>query len=336
MNENSLQDPTNQVFLDKTQCVPSLVSPPIRKTYYPDGPHDQGQSSLGKRKERLQDPSIDLETVSLTRDQLAKASVIGQLDRKFIVCIVPASTESECLIVFDQHAVDERIRVERFLHELCQGFANGDIELHDLGEDPHHLLLSSGEAESLYNHAQYITIFQRWGIHIALEHAELAHPDPETGLHQIQVTAVPAILSKRLAGNSAKEVKQIVTTYLEFLEQQGLKAVTALAQRLKKGGTDLDETALMRWMPASILDLVNSRACRGGSVVACNYSAESDYFLADIFLIDGVTVGFLRCHHVQRRAHTSPVSTAHSTSVELLSSIYLRSRKTIRHADGRL
>ena len=58
--------------------------------------------------------------------------MITQVDRKFIACIIQntsvtqTSSESEnvsgkTLLLIDQHAADERIRVEKYLKSLCLG-----------------------------------------------------------------------------------------------------------------------------------------------------------------------------------------------------------------------
>ena len=55
--------------------------------------------------------------------------IIGQVNEKFVACIVNGGADgvamgsgSGTLVLVDQHAADERIRVEQFLSEICQGF----------------------------------------------------------------------------------------------------------------------------------------------------------------------------------------------------------------------
>lgn len=58
----------------------------------------------------------------LTRAALATASVIGQVDSKFILISMATDASSEAgkqLVLVDQHAADERCRVEQLLQELC-------------------------------------------------------------------------------------------------------------------------------------------------------------------------------------------------------------------------
>jgi DNA mismatch repair protein MLH3 len=52
-----------------------------------------------------------------TKADLRGAQVIEQVDHKFVACVVAGA-----VVLIDQHAADERVRVERFLKELCLGY----------------------------------------------------------------------------------------------------------------------------------------------------------------------------------------------------------------------
>lgn len=58
----------------------------------------------------------------ISKQALRDAEVIGQVDKKFILVKLSSSetkTEGKMLVIIDQHAADERIRVETLLAELC-------------------------------------------------------------------------------------------------------------------------------------------------------------------------------------------------------------------------
>ena len=68
---------------------------------------------------------IDQKIVNLEKSQLKCLSLIGQMDSKFILC-----RHQSLLICLDQHAVDERIRLE----ELESRFKRDDLEIHYPGQ----------------------------------------------------------------------------------------------------------------------------------------------------------------------------------------------------------
>ena len=67
-------------------------------------------------------------SAKLSKDGLKNAEVIAQVDKKFILvkmcmeCDTVALNENKpsVLVLIDQHAADERVRVEALLHDLCQ------------------------------------------------------------------------------------------------------------------------------------------------------------------------------------------------------------------------
>ena len=66
-----------------------------------------------------------------SKEGLGTARVIGQVDCKFVACTLPGDSTGQrepVLVLTDQHAADERVRVERFLKELCHGAVQGGAE----------------------------------------------------------------------------------------------------------------------------------------------------------------------------------------------------------------
>lgn len=104
---------------------------------------------------------------SFQRADLAKAKVISQVDRKFVACTIANELGEKTLVLVDQHAADERVRVERFLKDLCMGFLNHDefiLEGAELElEPPVPVLLSRREAEKLATSEDYQSSFTAWG-----------------------------------------------------------------------------------------------------------------------------------------------------------------------------
>ncbi|KAG0211029.1 DNA mismatch repair protein [Mortierella sp. GBA30] len=71
--------------------------------------------------------TFDVKTLQLSKTGLQHAEVISQLDSKFILCTMeityPSASQrgrlSRVLVVIDQHAADERVRVEHLMKKMC-------------------------------------------------------------------------------------------------------------------------------------------------------------------------------------------------------------------------
>ena len=116
---------------------------------------------------------------AFSKECISSARVLGQVDRKFIACLMDfrsnsdtstcgesiLSSASRTLVLVDQHAADERIRVERFLKELCLGFidSTGDGVEKRILNPPVPVLLSSSELDKFRNSIGTKLAFQRWG-----------------------------------------------------------------------------------------------------------------------------------------------------------------------------
>jgi DNA mismatch repair protein MLH3 len=116
------------------------------------------------------DGSADSHSHRFCKDDLRSARIISQVDQKFIACLLEnQSDKGHALVLIDQHAADERVRVESFLKELCLGF------LHDQGKvkgttvqirellPPIPVLLTLREAQQLKDSPPIQAAFRHWG-----------------------------------------------------------------------------------------------------------------------------------------------------------------------------
>lgn len=98
---------------------------------------------------------------------LDKAQIISQLDKKFILIKVscgggsPAARDSNLLVVVDQHAADERIKIEALLRDICTG-----LDLVKL-QTPLRFEVSVYDSKSLKAVRDH---FLRWGKLVILRH----------------------------------------------------------------------------------------------------------------------------------------------------------------------
>lgn len=185
---------------------------------------------------------------------LATARVLRQVDCKFIPCIMrcdatATSATRDVLVVFDQHAADERASVENILDTLCDGFAHDNMATTELPQDAVRIVLTRAEAEVL-GIPVVRTALRRWG----MEFTTMAESD----YVQVGVKRYPSLLD-RLGRKEGREITRLLKIYLPFLSEN----LGELGAFLESG------SGVMRWMPQEMLELANSKACRGELYDSC-------------------------------------------------------------------
>jgi DNA mismatch repair protein MLH3 len=198
----------------------------------------------------------------INRTSLSRAQFLAQLDRKFIVCRLPLldASESSVLVVVDQHAAHERVRVESFLSAVCDQAAEGAVESRKLVR-PSLVSLTKTEAQALQAPG-VVEEFKRWGV--VLSSPKLAPPErlqiqTQTGgssssLDQAEVTEVPAVVADRLEAEP-KTLADLVKQHIaRLLDDGGVATNRTTADRRSVTAKDC---------PGVLLALLDSKACRG-------------------------------------------------------------------------
>jgi DNA mismatch repair protein MLH3 len=139
-------------------------------------------------------------------------NVINQLDRKFILCAVDeikgsddsrqeADNPRRMLVLVDQHAASERVRVEGFLKTLCQNFldfeGNGS-QSPDLVEldPPRAILLSRKEASTLRSTQ---SMLGRWSLGLSWPESKSRNQSiDQDEYEQFLVHSVPRVVSEKV------------------------------------------------------------------------------------------------------------------------------------------
>jgi DNA mismatch repair protein MLH3 len=151
------------------------------------------------------------------KEDLLNAQVLDQVDRKFIACLIHADMDAlgdpdssgRALVLIDQHAADERIRVERFLKELCLGFlqhsdyTNG-VKTKMLSPSVP-VLLTRHEALRLADSNVFRHAFECWGISFDDLSSSSSHSfhgglddAGGEGYAQVFVKSIPAVVSEKV------------------------------------------------------------------------------------------------------------------------------------------
>ncbi|KAF8514845.1 hypothetical protein BU17DRAFT_52124 [Hysterangium stoloniferum] len=235
-------------------------------------------------------------SVSFDKEQLKHAEVIGQVDKKFVACLIETEVEdkngipNKVLILIDQHAADERIRVERFLSELCQGFLDHGtsvgVEVRELNP-PVPILLTRIEARALARSEVFRQALQKWGFHFGRMNEIQSEQESSQSTEYVQVfvEAVPEVVGEKVL--MAEEMRELIRGFLARLEDDWYDHDFT-------PDADSHWTTSLRWCPRELVDLVNSKACRGA--IMFNDTLDIDQCKRLIFQLSCTVWPFMCAH----------------------------------------
>ncbi|KAJ4357922.1 DNA mismatch repair protein [Didymosphaeria variabile] len=224
----------------------------------------------------------------LSRAGLENAEVMAQLDRKFILVKMGScegNTEvlganGHILVLIDQHAADERTRVESLLTEMCAPLSKGIQNYRTkLGHESHiacsilgkpiHFALSALEQGQFKRHAAK---FATWGILYDVGTSTTSSMKSQSTL---SVTALPPVISERCKADPQVLIAFLRTTVWKYADAVRLPLPADEWER--RGGPSNDRAAWVRRIascPEGLIDLVNSRACRSAIMFNDELSME--------------------------------------------------------------
>lgn len=200
----------------------------------------------------------------ISKSALTEAEVIAQVDRKFILIKLPLSDDkdanhvsaTESLIMLDQHAADERCKLEDLMADYfvreAAGTAYNTIRagVESLAK-PFLFEVTSQELELLQ---QYQSYFIAWGIVYEVQHRRRKTSDPAS---QIKITALPPSIIERCSSEPKLLIDLLRRECWELSESR--RRPTAPFLPFVSEGTWISN---FHRCPRGILDLLHSRACR--------------------------------------------------------------------------
>ncbi|KAF2461528.1 hypothetical protein BDY21DRAFT_332455 [Lineolata rhizophorae] len=230
----------------------------------------------------------------ISKEALRSATILAQVDEKYILIKIRPSkrahlsqavAESELLVLIDQHAADERCRLEDLLAELCcpptvekasfrskLGYCSG-VNYMTLS-NPLSIEVSAREGELCK--AQAVR-FASWGILYDVE----ASKSTDEGKETLVVMTLPPGISERCKTNPSLLISLIrseIWALTENSERTTLSQVTTECSTSTQDpgagpastptGTSIDAVGPNSWLgkisscPKGILDMLNSRSCR--------------------------------------------------------------------------
>ncbi|KAL8286717.1 hypothetical protein RQP46_004245 [Phenoliferia psychrophenolica] len=273
--QKTLQEWDNPVFPSAAPFIPSLRTT-LPSLVDPANPTNSRQSHLHSTSHHSNPNPTRAETATISaffsapgssslteapptrfsRSSLQSATFIAQVDRKFLlVRLNPEDREGPgTLVMVDQHAADERVRVERFLKELVPE-AGGKVEVWRF-EEPVPVVVSRSEARVVGESREE---FARWGIRFEVGVGKEEKGGEEDDYAQVYLKTVPLVVAERLKVE-ARLRQELVRSFVAQIVERG--GTGGGAERDGREGRRSWASAL-RDAPPVLLDLVNSKACRG-------------------------------------------------------------------------
>ena len=219
----------------------------------------------------------------LSKKGLRHATVLAQVDTKFI--LVKMSQESaieqsrmdspnsnEILVLIDQHAADERIRIETLLAELCRPpsppLRNFQSSLGLKSVIDTVLLTRSSilkipvrEHVLFTSHAQH---FAKWGILFELGEVTLPVPAHQQDSCTVTILTLPPGIAERCRLDP-KQLTDLMRAEVWKLASTGTRTSTSIREApdtSHPSSPDLNWLKQIGDCPQGILDMLNSRSCR--------------------------------------------------------------------------
>lgn len=209
------------------------VEPPIPRIY------DDALPGCASHLNHTEAPTIPLQS-RISRSALLAAEVISQVDKKFILIKVPTPQDPSpsLLVLVDQHAADERVRLEDLTTSYL--LPSGAAASEPLPE-PLRFEVPPRESALLFRLRGH---FSRWGIAYSASGAGVA------------VFALPPSILERCR-QEPRILIELLRTEIWRVDERGAGDGDT---RVFSGGEDW--VRLFHGCPSGILDLLNSRACR--------------------------------------------------------------------------
>ena len=258
------------------------------------GPILQLGNDLYGKRERHSDEDIEKAfkessaqiSAKLSREELKGATVMSQVDRKFILLTmareqenssphVNFETNNEFLVLVDQHAADERIRVEALYTEM---FRTPSPEVSNLQSSLGHssaiettyltnpitFTIRLRELNLFYRHCAH---FAKWGILFDLS-------QPQLGPSLVESEAACHITVRTLPPGIAERCRTDVKCLIELMrceiwkKEEARKCFSESTTEASSPDSSQQSCSDPEWLhrirdcPQGILDLLNSRSCR--------------------------------------------------------------------------
>ncbi|KAK1727742.1 hypothetical protein CaCOL14_001495 [Colletotrichum acutatum] len=207
----------------------------------------------------------------VSKAALMEAEVVSQVDNKFILVKLgrdlisggnlPDTQANSVLVLIDQHAADERCRLESLMRDYFY-VANRPKEVlaqTEALEKPLQFEFSSKECRLLRKYAHHL---RRWGISFNIDESEPTdwrHRSRQ--LPKVDVFSLPPSILERCR-SEPKLVADLLRHEIWRAEEDGSPASRPFSFAAGSSSQEIDWVSNFHGCPQGILDLLNSRSCR--------------------------------------------------------------------------
>jgi DNA mismatch repair protein MLH3 len=237
--------------------------------------HDENRASSHFLRDITNEKNVGRGNNKLSKSRLAKASVIGQVDRKFILIRIPVDEKhgteihgQKTLVLVDQHAADERCRLEQLFSEMftIERSHDGATQKSSICtyEFPTPLRVDIEEQE-IQTFSANSSFFASWGCHYQI--AKTTRPSLLVDTLPIGIAERCRLEPTLLAGLLRKEIWSRAGEKIPSIRSSKITACT-------NPPSPFPWLDLIAGCPETIIDLLNSRACR--SSIMFNDSLSRD------------------------------------------------------------
>ncbi|KFY13700.1 hypothetical protein V492_03094, partial [Pseudogymnoascus sp. VKM F-4246] len=270
----------NPVFPPAEPPIPQ-IQPDWTDTHTQSILHGHHHTCTQAAIDRAFQVSATSSTGRLSKSGLQRARVIAQVDRKFILALMPAAASADVaesgedmLVIIDQHAADERCRIEALMADFClpplpspgpRGMGHDElvpgVRVERL-EKNIVFEVAGAESELLERHRRH---FADWGVLYSIHPAN----QPGEGMNKVVLSALPPGIAERCRLDPKMAIELVRREVWGFDEKGGARPSRLVREGGGEGQADGEVEVTPDWVsrmqgcPEGILEMLNSRACRG-------------------------------------------------------------------------
>ena len=238
--------------------------------------------------------SVPTLEAKLNRSSLRNATIIAHVDFKYILAKLDnaGSKDNGCestslVVLIDQHAADERIKLEELLADLCQ-MPSGQIKglKSDLGYSSAVDTIRLQSPIIFDIHTRDFLLFERhaghfadWGILYNLSKTGFKQRGESQAHCCLAVLTIPSAIAERCRADP-KQLIEVLRGEAWNREEASSKPFASQRVTLLPASESIKQGSATPWMqrihacPKGILDMINSRACRSAIMFNDELSQE--------------------------------------------------------------